>query len=99
MLLEGVKKGAGKAEVALHEFFRIFRAVDACQIEDEIALGAPLLELLRSAVKVILEDLIYCEISIALGLAGPDVTKLGSKVLSYETLGSGYKNLHNYSLL
>ena len=99
VLLEGVKKGTGKSEVAFHKLLRIFRTVDSRKIEHEIALGAPLLELLRGAVKVIFEDLIYCEISVAFGLAGPDVIKLGAEVLSYETLGTGYKYLHYYSLL
>ena len=99
VLFEGVKKGTGKSEVAFHKLLRIFRTVDSRKIEHEIALGTPLLELLRGAVKVIFEDLIYCEISVALGLACPDIIELGAKVLSYETLGSGYKYLHYYSLL
>ena len=97
VLLEGVKKGAGKTKVAFHKLLRIFRTIDSCKIEHEIALGAPLLELFRSAVKVVLEDLIYCEISVALGLAAPDVIELGAKVLPYETLGSGYKYLHYFA--
>ena len=99
VFLESIKKGAGKAEVALHEILRILRAVDSGKIEHEIALGAPLLELLRGTVKVVLEDLVYCEISVAPGLAGPYVIELGAKVLSYETLGSGYKYLHYFARL
>ena len=37
VLLQGVQKKGGKAEVALHELFLSLRAVDASQVEDKVA--------------------------------------------------------------
>ena len=44
VFLEGIQKKGGEAEVALHELFLSLRTVYACKVEDEVAVGAVLVE-------------------------------------------------------
>ena len=46
MSLQRVKQGGGEAEVTLHELVIVLGAVDASEIEHEVALLAPCVELL-----------------------------------------------------
>ena len=50
---KGGKKGGGEAEVAAHELLRVLRAVDTGQVEYEVGLGAPCVQILRSGVDVV----------------------------------------------
>jgi len=47
VFLEGVQQSGGEAEVAFHELLRVLRAVDSREVEDEGAVLAPGVELLR----------------------------------------------------
>ena len=89
MLLERIEQGAGKAKVALHELLLVLRTVHARQVEHEVGLAAPLVQLLGGAVQVVLIDGIDGNIAIATGLAVLDVIELSAKVPAYESLGSG----------
>lgn len=94
MLAERIKQRRRKAEVALHELLGVLRTVYSREIKDKIAFGAPSVQLLHGAVKIVLKDSIHDKISVALGLACFDIIKLGAKVSTHETLCSGYQNLH-----
>ena len=89
MLLQGVEQGAGKAEVALHELLLVLGAVDACEVEDEVAVAAPLVELLMCAIKVVLIDCLDGNGRMGLVLACLYVLQCPAEVLAYETLGTG----------
>ena len=56
VFFEGVEQGAGKAEVALHELFLILRTVDASEVEHEVAVTAPSVQLLRSGIQIVFID-------------------------------------------
>ena len=56
VLLKRVQQGTGKAKVALHELFLVLGAVHTGQVEHEIGLLAPFVQLLGSAVQVVLKD-------------------------------------------
>lgn len=56
MGLQCVKQGGGEAEVTLHELVIVLGAVYASEIEHEVALLAPCVELLGSGIEVVLED-------------------------------------------
>ena len=56
MSLQCVKQGRGETEVALHELVIVLGAVDASEIEHEVARLAPCVELLGSGVEVVFED-------------------------------------------
>ena len=90
VLLEGVEKCGGKAKVALHEFFRVFRAVHACEVEHEVAFLAPLIELLWSGVDVVFINGINLQVAIATSLAFLYVIELSTEILTHEPLGSCY---------
>ena len=62
---KGGKKGGGEAEVAAHELLRVLRAVDTGQVEYEVGLGAPCVQILRSGVDVVLVDLIHGYVIVA----------------------------------
>lgn len=56
MSLQCVEQGGGEAEVTLHELVIVLGAVDASEIEHEVARLAPCVELLGSGVEVVFED-------------------------------------------
>ena len=55
--LEGIEQRGGEPEVALHELGLLLGAVDARQVEDEVGVGAEILQLLRGGVDVVFHDL------------------------------------------
>ena len=99
VLLQGVKQGAGKAEVAFHKVLWVLRTVDSGKVKDKVAFGTPLVQLRRGAVEVVLEDLIDYQITVTAGLAAFDVIELGAKVPAHKTLGACYQNLHYFARL
>ena len=46
VLLQGIEQGAGKAKVPLHELLLVLRTVHACQVEHEVRLLTPSIQLL-----------------------------------------------------
>ena len=90
MSLQRVEQGGGEAEVALHELVIVLGAVDASEVEHEVALLAPCVELLGSGIKVILKHFLDRQVAVATGLAVFDVIELGAKVLANEAFGTGY---------
>ena len=90
MGLQCVKQGGGETEVALHELVIVLGAIDASEIEHEVALLAPCIELLGGRVEVVLEDFLNRQVAVATGLAVFDVIELGAKVLADEAFGTSY---------
>ena len=99
MLLQGIKQGAGKTEVALHELFLVLRAVDACEVENEVAVLAPLVKLLGGAVEVVLIDCLDGNGRMGLVLACLYVLQCPAEVLADKPLGTCYKYFHNVTLI
>ena len=89
MLLQGIKQGTGKAEVALHELFLVLRAVHACEVEDEVAILAPLVKLFGGAVEVVLIDSLNGEGRMGLILACLYVLQCPAEILADKSLGTG----------
>lgn len=90
MGLQRVKQGGGEAEVTLHELVIVLGAVYASEIEHEVALLAPCVELLGGGIEVVFEDFLDRQVTVATGLAVFDVIELGAKVLADEAFGTGY---------
>ena len=90
MSLQSVKQGGGEAEVALHELVIVLGTVDASEVEHEVTLLAPGVELLWSGVEVVLEDFLDRQVTVATGLAVFDIIELGAKVLANEAFGTSY---------
>ena len=90
MSLQCVKQGGGEAEVALHELVIVLGAVDASEIEHEVALLAPCVKLLGGGIEIVLEDFLDRQVAVATGLAVFDVIELGAKVLADEAFGTSY---------
>ena len=90
MSLQRVEQGGGEAEVALHEFFIVLGAVDASEVEHEVALLAPGVKLIWGGIEIVLEDFLNRQVTVATGLAVFDVIELGAKVLADEAFGTGY---------
>ena len=103
IFLQRVEQGGCKAEVALHEFFLVLRAVDSSKVEDEVGFPTVAVELLGGGVDVVLEDFLDVAVSVQLlaigfilgyktvvfGFAFLDVIELGAKVFAYEAFGTG----------
>ena len=90
IFLQGVKQCICKTEVTFHEFIIVFRAVHPGKIEYEIGLFAPIIQLFRSRVKIVLEYVTNLQFTITTSLTVLDVIKLGTKILPYKTFGTGY---------
>ena len=102
VLSESVQEGGGEAEVAAHELLRVLRAVDTGQVEHEVGLGAPRVQLPGCGVDVVLVDLIHGYVIVA-GPAVADVAQLGTQVPPHEPPGPGNKYSHilswNYTVV
>ena len=94
MLLERIKKSAGKAKVALHKLFLVLRAVHTCQIEHKVGILAVFIQLLGRTVQVVLVHVLNGQARVGLVLASLYVFESPAKVLSNEPLGSCNENLH-----
>ena len=93
VLFERLEKGTGKTKVAPHELRGILRPVYAREIEHKVGLGAPLIQLCRARVDVVLEHLVDGH-AIIPRLPVPDILQLRTQVPSHETLGAGHKYSH-----
>ena len=94
VFLKGVKKGAGKTEVALHKVLRVLRTVYTGEIKYEVTFLTPLVKFFRSRIDIVLEDFVYYEVSIAFSLSLFYVIQLCTKILSYEPFSTGYEYPH-----
>ena len=90
MSLKGVEQSRGETEVALHKLVIVLGAVYAGKVEHEVTFLAPLVKLLGCRVEVVLEDLIYYEVSVAASLAVFYIVELSAKIFTYKTFGSSY---------
>lgn len=88
MSLQCVKQSGGEAEVTLHELVIVLGAVDASEIEHEVALLAPCVKLLGGGIEIVLEDFLDRQVAVATCLAVFDVIELGAKVLADEAFGT-----------
>ena len=88
MLLQGVEECRGKAEIALHEFLGVLRTVHSGKVEYEVAVAAPLIELLGGGVEVVLIHGINLHIAIPASLPLLYVVELGAEVSAYKALRS-----------
>ena len=93
MLLEGLEKRASKPEIPLHELGGILRPVHPREIEHEIRLRAPRIQLRRRRVNVVFEHLVNGH-AIIPRLPVPDILQLRTKVLTDKPLRARNKNLH-----
>ena len=90
VLLQGVQKRTGKAEVALHKIFWILRSVHTCEIEYEVSLSAILVQLLRGGVQVILVDFLNLKTRSGSVFVITDISKVIAEGGSHHALCSGY---------
>ena len=91
ILLEGVQQCGGESKVPFHKLLRVFWAVHACEIEDEVGLFAILLQLFRFGINIVLKHLqALCRYFVPASLACGNIVQLSTKVLSHKTFGSCY---------
>ena len=88
MLFQTIQQVRGKAKVALHEVFRVLRAIHPSQMEHEVCLLAVLIQFLRSRAQVILVDFIDVQFRAGLVLTVPDIFQVIHKGGSHHTLGA-----------
>ena len=94
VLSECVEKGGREAEVALHELHVVLRAVHAREVEHEVAVAAPCIQLLRGRVEVVFIYFADFEITVAPGLALTDIVELRAEVPANESPCAGDKYFH-----
>ncbi len=94
VFLKGIQQGRGESEIALHELLLILRTVDSGQIEHEVAVPAPSVQIVRCGVEIIFVYFRYGQVAVASGLAVLYVVELCTQILSYEAFCSGYQYLH-----
>ena len=87
-----------KPKLPLREVLGVLRAVDAGQVEHEVGLRAPAVELLSRRVEVVLENILYLYGETA-QFAVADVPKTRAQVAPHEALRARYKYLHPSVLL
>ena len=88
VLFQAVQQVRCKAEVALHEVFRVLRAIHACQIEHEVCFLAVFVQLRRSGVQIILEDFFNIQRRVGLIFSIPDVFQVVAQGGSHHALGT-----------
>ena len=99
VLSECVEEGGREAAVALHELPVVLRAVHAREVEHEVAVAAPCIQLLMSRVEVVFIYFADFEITVAPGLALPDVVELRAEVPADESPCAGDKYFHICALI
>ena len=97
VFLQRTQKSACESEVSFHEFVVVFWAVYASKVEDEVALAAPSVQLLRRGIDVILEYVVDFEVTIATRLAVFYVVQLSTEVLAYEPFCACHKDFHYFA--
>ena len=94
VLSECVEEGGREAAVALHELPVVLRAVHAREVEHEVAVAAPCIQLLRGRVEVVFIYFADFEITVAPSLALPDIVELRAEVPADESPCAGDKYFH-----
>ena len=94
VLAERIEQDGGEAEVALHELFLRLRAVHPGEVEHEIGLRAPAVEVGGGGVYIVFIDFGNGEAAVPARLAVPYVLQLGAEVAAYEPLGSRDEDFH-----
>ena len=97
VLFQAVQQIGGEAEVALHEVFRILRAVDTGQVEDEVSFPAICVQFFRSRVQVVFVNLVNMQLRAGLVFAVPDVFQVVAQGGSHHALGTCYQNVHFFT--
>ena len=88
VLFQAVQQIRCKAEVSLHEVFRVLRAIHACQIEYEVCFLAVLVQLRRGGIQIILVDFFNIQCRASLVLPIPDVFQVVAQGGSHHALGT-----------
>ena len=88
VLFQAVQQIRSKTEVALHEIFRVLRAIHACQIEYEVCFLAVLVQLRRGGIQIILVDFFNIQCRVSLVLPIPDVFQVVAQGGSHHALGT-----------
>ena len=93
MGLQGIQQGRCEPEVPFHELRDVLGPVHPRQIEHEVRLRAPAVQLLRRGIEVVL---IYFRDgdAVVAGFPVADVFQLCAQVPSYESPGAGNQYLH-----
>ena len=83
MLPQRIQQGRCEPEIPAHELSRILRPVHPREVEHEVRLRAPAVQLLRRGIEVVLEHLVNGH-AIVPGLSVPDILQLRAEVLAHE---------------
>ena len=88
MLFQAIQQVGCKAEVALHEIFRVLRTIHASQIEHKVRLLAVLVQLCRSRIQIVLVDFFNIQCRAGLVFPIPDVFQVVAQGGSHHALGT-----------
>lgn len=88
VLFQAVQQIRCKAEVSLHEVFRVLRAIHACQIEHEVRLTAVLVQLRRGGIQIVLVDFFNVQCRAGFVLAVPNVFQVITQGGSHHSLST-----------
>ena len=97
VLFQAVQQVRGKAKVAFHEVFRILRAVDTGQVEDEVSFPAICVQFFRSGAQIVFVNLVNMQSGAGLVFAVPDVFQVVAQGGSHHALGTCYQNVHFFT--
>ena len=97
MLFQAIQQVGSKAKVALHEVFRVLRAVDTGQIEHEVGFPAICVQFFRSGAQVVFVNLVNMQLRAGLVFAVPDVFQVVAQGGSHHALGTCYQNVHFFT--
>ena len=97
MLFQAVQQIRSKTEIALHEVFRVLRAVDTGQVEDEVGFPAICVQFFRSRVQIVFVNLVNMQSGAGLVFAVPDVFQVVAQGGSHHALGTCYQNVHCFT--
>jgi len=99
VLLKRVQQGTGKAKVALHELFLALGAVHSGQIEDEISICAPCIQLLEGVSQIVFVNIFDDQVRESPVFSIFDILKRPAEVFTYKTFCASNKNLHYFTML
>ena len=96
MLLQRIQQRGSKSKVALHELLVVLRTVHAREVEHEVAVGAPGIQLLRRAVEVVAIDVADVDIRARAVLAVADVFEVVHEDCAHHALCAGDEDVHYF---
>ena len=94
MLFQGVQQLGRKAEIALPEFLRVLRTVDAGKIKYKIAIGAERVQLLRRIAQIVFIEGVDAQIGTRPVLAVPDGFQVFDQISPDKAFGAGDQDIH-----